>query len=42
MFNNAVLKYAQYPQQNFLRLKTCWKMWKKLKGQFLILPIFEI
>jgi len=28
MFNNTVLKYSQYSQQNFLRLKTCWKMWK--------------
>jgi len=23
MFNNSVFKYAQYPQQNILRLKTC-------------------
>jgi len=27
MFHNTVLKYAQYSQQKFLTLKTCWKMW---------------
>jgi len=31
MFNNTVRKYAQYPQQKFLRLKTCWKMQKNRK-----------
>jgi len=25
MFNNIVDKYAQYPQQDLSRLKTCWK-----------------
>ena len=28
MFTNTVLKYAQYPEQKFLRLKACWKMCK--------------
>jgi len=36
--NNTVLKYAQYPQQNFYRLKTSGKMWKSYKkGQFYII-----
>jgi len=30
MFNNTVLNYAQYPQQNFLKIENMLKNVKKL------------
>jgi len=41
LFKNTVCKYAQYPQQNFLRLKHVEKCEKiRKEGQFWILLIF--